>query len=144
VLRNLEATEARLARNAKRQAEATRGKLVQELLPLWIGSVNIGHAEAAVWIAGAHQAGPGAEVSPPTGESAFRDSESKLSFDGIMCRQHAGLAREPDDMATAFLREPARPKRAGKTIAHSVAITRRSRQRGDYRWVLLKQKAAIP
>jgi len=76
-LRNLEATKARLARNAKRQAEATRGKLVQELLSLWIGSVNIGHAEAAVWIAGAHQAGPGAEVSPPTVESAFRDSESR-------------------------------------------------------------------
>jgi molecular chaperone GrpE len=33
-LRNLEATEARLERNAKREAEETRGKLVQELLPV--------------------------------------------------------------------------------------------------------------
>jgi molecular chaperone GrpE len=33
-LRNLEATEARLERNARREAEATRGKLVQELLPV--------------------------------------------------------------------------------------------------------------
>jgi molecular chaperone GrpE len=33
-LRNLEATEARLERNARREAEETRGKLVQELLPV--------------------------------------------------------------------------------------------------------------
>jgi molecular chaperone GrpE (heat shock protein) len=33
-LRNLEATEARLERNARREAEDTRGKLVQELLPV--------------------------------------------------------------------------------------------------------------
>jgi molecular chaperone GrpE (heat shock protein) len=33
-LRNLEATEARLERNAKREAEEARGKLVQELLPV--------------------------------------------------------------------------------------------------------------
>ncbi len=33
-LRNLEATEARLTRNAKREVEETRGKLVQELLPV--------------------------------------------------------------------------------------------------------------
>jgi len=34
VLRNLEATEARLERNAQRETEAARGKLVQELLPV--------------------------------------------------------------------------------------------------------------
>jgi molecular chaperone GrpE len=33
-LRNLEATEARLERNAKREAEEARAKLVQELLPV--------------------------------------------------------------------------------------------------------------
>jgi molecular chaperone GrpE (heat shock protein) len=33
-LRNLEATEARLERNARREAEDARGKLVQELLPV--------------------------------------------------------------------------------------------------------------
>jgi molecular chaperone GrpE len=33
-LRSLEATEARLERNAKRDAEEARGKLVQELLPV--------------------------------------------------------------------------------------------------------------
>jgi molecular chaperone GrpE (heat shock protein) len=33
-LRSLEATEARLERNARREAEETRGKLVQELLPV--------------------------------------------------------------------------------------------------------------
>jgi molecular chaperone GrpE len=33
-LRNLEATEARLERNARREAEETRAKLVQELLPV--------------------------------------------------------------------------------------------------------------
>jgi len=33
-LRNLEATEARLARNAKRELDEARGKLVQELLPV--------------------------------------------------------------------------------------------------------------
>jgi molecular chaperone GrpE (heat shock protein) len=33
-LRNLEAAEARLERNAQREAEETRGKLVQELLPV--------------------------------------------------------------------------------------------------------------
>ena len=33
-LRNLEATEARLERNARREAEETRSKLVQELLPV--------------------------------------------------------------------------------------------------------------
>jgi molecular chaperone GrpE (heat shock protein) len=33
-LRSLEATEVRLARNAKRDAEDARGKLVQELLPV--------------------------------------------------------------------------------------------------------------
>ena len=33
-LRNLEATEARLERNARRDAEEARGKLVQELLPV--------------------------------------------------------------------------------------------------------------
>jgi len=33
-LRNLEATEARLERNARREAEETRGKLVTELLPV--------------------------------------------------------------------------------------------------------------
>ncbi|HEU4732435.1 MAG TPA: nucleotide exchange factor GrpE [Kofleriaceae bacterium] len=33
-LRNLEATEARLERNARREAEEARGKLVQELLPV--------------------------------------------------------------------------------------------------------------
>ncbi len=33
-LRNLEATEARLERNARREAEETRGRLVQELLPV--------------------------------------------------------------------------------------------------------------
>jgi molecular chaperone GrpE (heat shock protein) len=33
-LRNLEATEARLERNARREADETRGKLVQELLPV--------------------------------------------------------------------------------------------------------------
>jgi molecular chaperone GrpE len=33
-LRSLEATEARLERNARREAEDTRGKLVQELLPV--------------------------------------------------------------------------------------------------------------
>jgi molecular chaperone GrpE (heat shock protein) len=33
-LRNLEATEARLVRNATREAEEARGKLVQELLPV--------------------------------------------------------------------------------------------------------------
>lgn len=33
-LRNLEATEARLERNAKREADEARGKLVQELLPV--------------------------------------------------------------------------------------------------------------
>jgi molecular chaperone GrpE len=33
-LRNLEATEARLTRNAKRDVEEARGKLVQELLPV--------------------------------------------------------------------------------------------------------------
>jgi len=33
-LRSLEATEARLERNAKREAEEARGKLVQELLPV--------------------------------------------------------------------------------------------------------------
>jgi molecular chaperone GrpE (heat shock protein) len=33
-LRNLEATEARLERNAKREVEEARGKLVQELLPV--------------------------------------------------------------------------------------------------------------
>jgi molecular chaperone GrpE len=33
-LRNLEATEARLARNAKRELDDARGKLVQELLPV--------------------------------------------------------------------------------------------------------------
>jgi molecular chaperone GrpE len=33
-LRNLEATEARLVRNASREAEDARGKLVQELLPV--------------------------------------------------------------------------------------------------------------
>lgn len=33
-LRNLEATEARLERNARREAEETRGKLVEQLLPV--------------------------------------------------------------------------------------------------------------
>jgi molecular chaperone GrpE (heat shock protein) len=33
-LRNLEATEARLERNARREADEARGKLVQELLPV--------------------------------------------------------------------------------------------------------------
>jgi molecular chaperone GrpE len=33
-LRNLEATEARLERNARREADETRGKLVQELFPV--------------------------------------------------------------------------------------------------------------
>jgi len=33
-LRNLEATEARLERNARREIEETRGKLVRELLPV--------------------------------------------------------------------------------------------------------------
>jgi molecular chaperone GrpE (heat shock protein) len=33
-LRNLEATEARLERNARREAEEMRGKLVQDLLPV--------------------------------------------------------------------------------------------------------------
>lgn len=33
-LRNLEATEARLERNARREAEETRARLVQELLPV--------------------------------------------------------------------------------------------------------------
>jgi len=33
-LRSLEATEARLERNARREAEETRGKLVQQLLPV--------------------------------------------------------------------------------------------------------------
>ena len=33
-LRNLEATEARLERNARREVEEARGKLVQELLPV--------------------------------------------------------------------------------------------------------------
>ena len=33
-LRNLEATEARLARNARREIDEARGKLVQELLPV--------------------------------------------------------------------------------------------------------------
>jgi molecular chaperone GrpE (heat shock protein) len=33
-LRNLEATEARLERNARREADDARGKLVQELLPV--------------------------------------------------------------------------------------------------------------
>src|ERR1700759_477544 len=33
-LRNLEATKARLERNARRELEETRGKLVQELLPV--------------------------------------------------------------------------------------------------------------
>jgi molecular chaperone GrpE (heat shock protein) len=33
-LRSLEATEARLERNAKREVEETRGKLIQDLLPV--------------------------------------------------------------------------------------------------------------
>jgi molecular chaperone GrpE (heat shock protein) len=53
-LRNLEATEARLERNARREAEETRGKLVQELLPVLdnldrtIRAAQAGHSDPAL------------------------------------------------------------------------------------------------
>lgn len=53
-LRSLEATEARLERNARREADETRGKLVQELLPVLdnldrtIQAAQAGHSDPAL------------------------------------------------------------------------------------------------
>jgi molecular chaperone GrpE (heat shock protein) len=53
-LRNLEATEARLERNSRREIDEARGKLVQELLPVLdnldrtIGAAQRGHGDPAM------------------------------------------------------------------------------------------------